>query len=140
MKRLTTVLFLAIMFAFLASCSSDSGTDPDASDLEGTWNLTEYKYISQGTSGEFDAKAAQNISLTMTVNSNGSFSVSGSFSGIPFSFSGNFNDDGTDIDDGDPNTSITLSGDTLTIEDTSETWDFGNGDEPATLRQVYVRQ
>ena len=147
MRRLFLSLITVVLVAFLASCSSDSTDPTDISNLEGTWNLTEFSIINQADPSQVVNGLNQNgttTSMSMTINSNGSYTITTTttFNGQSFTntTSGTFTEDENGIDDSDPNTSVTLNGDTLTIEDTSDTWDFGNGQVPATIRIVFQRQ
>lgn len=142
MRRLTLVFVLAFFLSLvLFGCSDDSGTNSNDSDnLTGTWKLIEFSYTSKANPSQKVDWVAEGMSLTMTIESNGNFSASGSYMGFPYSYSGHMNESDAGIDDGDDDTIITRSGNTLTITDENESYDFGNGDEPAILKQVYQKQ
>ncbi|MFQ5639741.1 MAG: hypothetical protein ACE5IR_17285, partial [bacterium] len=52
---------------------------------------------------------------------------------------GNISENNGEINVSDANTTATLSNNKLTLVTKNVTWNFGNGNEPSTLRQVYVR-
>jgi len=134
-------LFIFIIFAFLLACSDKkNSTEPSTSDLEGTWDLIKYEYQSNANPDLTFDMVEEGMDVEMTVESDGDFSMSGSYLGFPFSFSGQMNESDSGIEDNDPNSIITLDGKRLTIVLEDEEWDFGDGDEPATLTQVFQKQ
>jgi hypothetical protein len=141
--RRSMLIFVLSWFAFLivSGCSDDSGTNSnDLGNLTGTWKLVEFSYTSKANPSQKVDWVDQGMNLTMTIENNGNFSVSGNYQGFTYSYSGHFDEGNDTIDDGDANTTITMSGDLLTITDENESYDFGNGDEPAILKQVYQKQ
>lgn len=139
--KLTYSLFLIIIFAFLMACSDKKDSNgPSASDLQGKWKLTKYEYQSKANSNLKHDIIGQGIDLEMTVDSDGDFTMSGTYLGFPFSYSGQMDESDSGIEVDDPNTTVTLSGKNLTIVSDDEEWDFGNGDEPAILTQVFEKQ
>ncbi len=140
MKHLKITALSILMVCFSIISCSDSTSPDSASDLAGTWNLTQYVYQSKNNSGLQADLTQQGMQLTMTIEKNGDYTISGSYLGYPFSTSGNMNEGDDGIDDGDDDTTITRDGNTLTIVSENESWDFGNGNEAATLTQVYKKQ
>jgi len=134
------ILSTFLLFAFIG-CSDDSGSNStSASGLVGTWDMAKFEYKSKANPSLTEDLVQSGMNLSLTIKSNGDYTGSGNYLGFPYSFSGNMNEDGDSIDDGDPNTTITRSGNTLTIVDNDDSWDFGNGDEPATSTQVFEKQ
>ncbi len=143
--------FFLIMFsiALLTACGDDS-TDPNDSNnfdaFVGTWNCTEYKYISNANASlVYDFLVETGATITFRIESNGNYTASITLPGFPpQTFSGNLNsDENGDIElDSDPDIQVTINNNTLTIVDPNESWDFDNDgtNEPATARQVYTKQ
>ncbi|MCB0259154.1 MAG: hypothetical protein KDE62_05460, partial [Calditrichaeota bacterium] len=74
---------------------------------------------------------------------NCAYTMSGTVQGVPFSFSGNFSEDSNgDISADDPNTTVTVTNNTITMVSTDESWDFNEDgtDEPANLRVVMTKR
>lgn len=153
MKRMFSSFIAIMLFVFLAGCSSDSTDPSDISNLEGTWHLSSMTFINNANSSQtVDALNIQGTTtdMVMTIESNGNYTITvtitTNLTGTPQTFTstqtGNFNEEGGGIEDNDPSTTVTLSGNTLTIEDNDETYDFDNDgtDESATLRTVFQRQ
>ena len=155
-------VFLAL---FVLACSSDDDEDaqldqgPDfaISALAGTWNATTltFAYSGTGTPPEpsFYDVIAYGGSATMTVQSNGRFTLTVMPNGLPAeSFGGRmYFEDGEffaiQFDDDPPNDptyfGATLSGNTFSLNggpDTAE-WDFDDdgNDEPASVNLVFVK-
>ena len=146
-KRCAVALTLVGLLLAMPACSGDSdgdnGTNPSASQLEGTWNLTEYTYTSVADPSKTEnILQTQGISVTMTISADGSFTVTTTVAGQSFTSSGNFNENDGEVSSPDPDTTVDLNGNTLTVTSVNGTWDFGdgNGDVPATARQVYQKQ
>lgn len=151
MKLLITVSCSAlIIFLMLASCSKDaSGPEyvSPVAPLVGTWDMTEAKIISKNDPGTFfdlmDFFGIQ-LSVTIAVAPNGDYTVTVMMGGVTFdTVTGRF----ADMEDfenqmlqGDPDATLTLAGNTVTIIRDNRTFDFGNGDEPALERTVYTRR
>lgn len=142
--------FSLIIFLMLASCSKDS-TEPEVispvEPLVGTWDMTESKAISKNDPGTFfdlmDFFGIQ-LSVTIVVQPSGDYTVTIIMDGVTIATeAGKF----TDMDDfenqmsqGDPDVTVTLAGNTVTIIKDNQTFDFGNGEEPALERTVYTRR
>ncbi len=143
-----TFAILGLTLALMtSSCSSNPSSPDDANALKalaGTWKATEVIYTSKA-----DSTVSENIletmgfEYTMTIKADGSYTVTTKFQGQTFNFSGTFNEeeDGG-IGSDEPNTTVTVSGNTLTMIDTDTSWDFDKDgtEEPAILKMVFVRQ
>lgn len=145
MKKLSAIaIIMMLLLLALSGCSDDSTSPNNGISIQGTWDVTEYKYISDADpTVTFDFLTEFGASFTMTVNENGAYTMSGTVQGVPFSFSGTFTEDeGGDISADDPNTTVTVTNNTITMVSTDEEWDFdGDGtDEPANLRVVYTKR
>lgn len=142
LNKLVLTGFMIFLMMFAAGCSGSEGNGPnDISDFEGTWDLIEFVYIADRDANvREDLLATQNMSVTMTIQSSGAYTITTTVNGQSFSNSGNFNVNDNDLSSPDPNVTVTLSGNTLTVESSDEMWDFGQGSEPADLRSVYQRR
>lgn len=145
MKKLSVIAMMLIMLLVaLSSCSDDDNPTNSGISIQGTWDVTEYKYISQADpTVTFDFLTEFGASFTMTVSENGAYTMSGTVQGVPFSFSGNFSEDSNgDISADDPNTTVTVTNNTITMVSTDESWDFNEDgtDEPANLRVVMTKR
>ena len=164
MKTIPQILISSFIILFLFACSSDDGdemsnTGPafSISDLQGNWNATSVLFSYSGSEPFPDPFSydviAEGGSATLTVQSNGRFTISlqlpgggtESFSGRMYFEEGEFFAIQFDDDPPDDPTYFgeSLVGDVFTLNggpDTAE-WDFdGDGnDEPASVRLVFER-
>ena len=134
----------AVLTAFLATVAagcSDDGTGLDVVDLEGTWLATVYEYTDNANAENVvDVIQRDGASFTMTVDAAGTAStIFDDGVGGTSSDSGTLNAEGDLLTlAGDPFTAQ-RSGDTLTLEYADDSFDFGEGSVPATLRIVMTR-
>ncbi|HQU74103.1 MAG TPA: hypothetical protein PLG66_17485 [Calditrichia bacterium] len=143
MKSKLTLFMTFLMLIFAAACSDDSTGpgDLNQNDLEGTWDMTQYIYISSANSSvTADIMQLQGLGQTMVINSNGSYTLTTTVQGQSFTSSGQFGFENGVVNSPDPNTTVTLDGNTLRMETSNTSYDFGSGDEPATARLVYTRR
>lgn len=139
--------FSLIIFLMLASCSKDS-TEPEViSQVEpwvGTWDMTESKAISKNDPGTFlDLMALFQISGTVVIQPSGDYTVSIIVPGDTIIQTGQFTtlqELENQMTGGDPDVTVTFDTDMVTIIRDNQTWDFGNGEEPALERTVYTRR
>ncbi len=138
-----TLKFFSLMMALLIasfSCS-DNGTngDLDINDLEGTWDLVEYKFISQADANKVEDLLSQ-FTMNMKIDKDGNFTTTVTAQGQTFTQSGKMSTNGDNISSGDPDVTVKREGNKLIFEDTSEQHDFGSGSEAATLRTVFQKR
>lgn len=138
-----TLKFFSLIMALLItsfSCS-DSGTNGnlDINDLEGTWDLVEYKFISKADANKVEDLLSQ-FTMNMKIDKDGNFTTTVTTQGQTFTQSGKMTANGDDLSSGDPNVTIKREGNKLTFEDTGQQHDFGSGNEPATLRTVFQKR
>ena len=139
---LARTIIMTIATAFAAVACGDDGTGIEAADLEGTWNASVYEYTDNAVpQNVVDVIQRDGASFTLTVDATGVAStlfddgVGGSSSD-----SGTLSSDGTILTlAGDPFTAQ-RNGDVLTLQYTDDSFDFGSGSVPATLRIVMNRQ
>jgi len=145
----TTILLMPIAFIalLLAGCSSDStGSNIDEgafTDLVGTWDCTSYVFTSVANSNiTDDIKASQGLTYTMSIEESGAFTITISAQGIPpQTVTGQMATSASgDFETGDPGVSVSRNGNQLIFTDSDELHNFGNGNEPATLRIVYTKR
>jgi len=132
----------------LASCSKNTSEPEDISPvapLVGTWDMSESKVISKNDPGTFvDLMEFFEFSVTIVVQPNGDFTVSFTMAGATISTEAgrfaNMEDFEEQMTQGDPDNTVTIEGNTITVTRDNQTYDFGNGDEPALERTVYKRR
>ena len=135
-------VILASLVAFVVSACGDDGTGLEATDLQGTWLASVYEYTDNADAlNVVDLVQRDGASFTLTVDAAGTAStlfddgVGGSSSD-----SGTLSSDGTVLTlAGDP-FQAQRSGDVLTLSYADDSFDFGSGSVPATLRIVMNRQ
>ncbi|MFQ5602717.1 MAG: hypothetical protein ACE5HS_05560 [bacterium] len=148
MKKTITVLFLVltVMAAACSSGSSESKDEKTASKstkfaLVGTWNAKELSYVSKKDRNRTqDIKKMLNASITMTIQANGHYSYKVNMMGMTKTESGTMKRDGNRIIMDNPDFKMTLAGKTLTLTNDNQSWDFGQGKEPALSKAVFVRK
>ncbi|MCK6618947.1 MAG: hypothetical protein HUU32_13020 [Calditrichaceae bacterium] len=134
----------------LASCSKSPG-EPEfispVAPLVGTWDMTESKVISKNDPGTFfdlmDFFGIQ-LSVTIVVQPSGDYTITFMMAGVTFATEAGKFMDMEDFEEqmtqGDPDNTVTIEGNTITVTRDNQTFDFGNGEEPALERTVYTRR
>lgn len=137
----------AVLLAGCGDSNAPGGGGVTINDLVGTWQITKWEYTSTAnTSMKVDLKA-MGASATLTVQSSGAYTITGTFAGFPFSSSGTYAVQGNNIvvneadGDGPQTVPFTLNGNTWTITGLSGDWDFDDDgtDDPATLLIVFTK-
>jgi hypothetical protein len=147
----TTTILITLFFALLVSCGDDkdkNSTGPDNSSelakLVGSWNCTEYTYTNNSNPAQvYNFLAASNAAISITVESNGNFTLRITIEGTTFTQTGNFNEsDGEVTVDEDPNISVVINNNTFSVIDTDSAWDFDDdgNEESATEKIVFQKQ
>ncbi len=139
--------FVLIIFLLLTSCSKNASEPEDISPvapLVGTWDMTESKVISKNDPGTFvDMMEFFEFSASFVVQPNGECTITFIFLGVPTTMTvniANMEEFENQMTQGDPNVTVTIEENTITVIKDNQTWDFGNGDEPALERTVYTRR
>ena len=149
--RLVRTLSTTVLAAALVVGCSDS-TDPGnvgEDDLAGVWTATQFLLASTADPTVTVDRISQGGTYTLSFNADGTFSEAGLFSNPTKveSGSGTYVIQGSNLiltedDDPEPFTmAFVLSGNTLTLSSTDESFDFdGDGvEEAATLEMVFTR-
>lgn len=145
-SKVLVLLLAAIATSFIAGCSGSEGTGPDNNNgdfdaLVGDWRVTQFAYIAVSDPNlTFDLLASQGITVSMTIRSDGSYTTTTTVGGQTQTSSGQFVNTNGNFSDGDPNTTMTITSNQIIWSIANESWDFGNGFEPATLEVIYTRQ
>ncbi len=151
MKLLRTLVAPLLAVTFVVGCDDSIGPDstPEeiAAALAGTWSATSFVFTSKANSADTYDLIGEGGSFSLTITADGSYSGSFTGAGENETFSGTYVAQGTNLiltDDQDPTpdpVAFTLSGNTLTIIDDDEEFDFDDDgfDEPATLTIVLER-
>ena len=148
MKNLLSALLL-FSILFTVGCDDDDATATEDASLVGTWELTSASVVIHSTPEEtvtFDVP--NEVSITMVLADDGSYSENGTFEGEIETFSGTWSEtgnvltfvvtSGTEIDGTETwLANYTLSGDVLTLV-AEEAGDDDEDDETITLE--YARQ
>jgi hypothetical protein len=131
------------VFSALLAASCGDATGLDVEDLAGTWQAESYTFSDQsGAAASVELIATQGAAYTLTVTADGTASTI-----FNDGVGGSSSDSGTMSSDG---RTLTLAGDvfvasrsgnTLTLVDSDEEYDFGGdgSDDPATLTIVLQR-
>jgi hypothetical protein len=137
---------MASLVLALAACDDDD-TGPNPDPLVGTWAATEAEVVSVADPQISEELIGQGGTLTVEFDANGTFSMDVTFPGeAPQSITGTWSatQDILTLDwTGLPITwefDFTLVADVLTVTGADTEWDFGAGDEAATLNAVLARQ
>ncbi len=80
-----------------------------------------------------------NASISMTIKSNGQYSYKVKMMGMTKTESGTMKQDGNRVITDNPDFKMTLTGKSLTKTSDNQTWDFGEGKEPAISKAVFVK-
>lgn len=139
---------LPIVAALVFATGCEDTTGVTILDLVGTWNATKVEFVSTADATVTFDLIANGLMLSTTINSDGTYSGSFTLAGQPpDSFSGTMTVQGTTLVFTEPGeqpdtAAFTLEGNTLTITDTNEKFDFDfDGiEEDATVTTVMVRQ
>lgn len=140
-------LITASLVLALAACDDDDDTGPNQDPLVGTWAATEAEVVSVADPQTSEELIGQGGTLTVELNANGTFTMDVTFPGeAPQNITGTWSatqDILTLNWTGLPITwefDFTLVADVLTVTGADTEWDFGSGDEAATLNAVLARQ
>ncbi len=150
--RLMRTLSTTVLAAALVVGCIDS-TDPDnvsEDDLAGVWTATQFVLASTADPSVTVDMISLGGTFVLTINADGTYSEAGVFPGDPpevESGSGTYVIQGTNLiltedDDPEPFTvAFVLSGNTLTLSSTDESFDFDEDgvEEAATLEMVLTR-
>ncbi len=150
--RLMRTLSTTVLAAALVVGCNDS-TDPgnvSENDLVGVWTATQFLFTSTADPTVAVDRISQGGWFTLTFNADGTYSEAGEFPGNPTKVengSGTYVIQGTNLiltEDGEPVSStvaFVLSGNTLTLNITDESFDFDDDgvEEAATLEMVLTR-
>ncbi len=133
---------IGIAATLALGCSEATGIT--AEDLAGTWNATSIVFTNQANTAEsVDIIVRDGASFTMTVQASGSISTTfNDGQGGNSSDSGTFSSTGSSVTLGGDTYQAVRSGNTLTLTNNAEMFDFDdNGsDEPATLVATLKKQ
>ena len=145
---LSAILFLSILFT--VGCDDDDATATEDASLVGTWELTSGTVVIHSTPEETLTFTPPDVSNTLVLADDGSYSENGTFDGEIATFSGTWSatgnvltfvvTSGTEIDETETwlNT-YTLSGDVLTLVGEEE-GDEEEEEDAETITLVYARQ
>ncbi len=147
MKRVPYLLAIFVVISFSA-CSTDSPEVENKSkksisnsSMAGTWDAKEMTYTStKNPNKSLDMMNEFKTSLTMTIKTNGTYTYSAKMMGMSTNQSGTMKKDGNKITSDNPNFKMTLSGNILTLLVENQSWDFGDGREPAISKAVFKRR
>ncbi len=148
MRTLSTIVLAAVL---VVGCSDS--TDPgnvSEDDLAGVWTATQFLFTSTADPNVTLDMISQGGTFSLTINADGTYSEAGVFGGNPREVengSGTYVIQGTNLmltEDEDPEpftVAFVLSGNTLTLSATDETFDFDEDgvEEAATLEIVLTR-
>lgn len=143
-KRITTA-GAALLLLAAAACGDDEGTGTDGDTLVGTWIATSALFTSVAEpTVTADPVADGDVSLTLVVRADDTITITTLQGGVAEVDDGTIDVNGSTvaIDFAGDTTSgtIDLGGDRLELLLTSNTsFDFGSGEEAATLRLVFTR-
>jgi hypothetical protein len=145
-------LMLLLSFALLVSCGGDdkdnNSTGPNGSTelskLVGTWECIEFTYTNNNNPSQvFDFLAANNASITITVASDGNYTVRITAMGTTFTETGRFVEVNGEVTiEDEEGVTVTITDNRFTWIDPDEEWDFDNDGtmESATLKVVFQKQ
>jgi hypothetical protein len=138
---------MASLVLALVACGDDDDTGPNQDPLVGTWEATEAEVVSVADPQTSEELISQGGTLTVELNANGTFSLDVTFPGeAPQAVNGTWSatQDVLTLNwTGLPITwefDFALVADVLTVTGADTEWDFGTGDEAATLNAVLARQ
>ena len=131
----------AMMATSLAFVGCDDTTGLDADDLAGTWTAGVYEYTDNADAQNVvDVIVRDGASFTLTVDAGGNAdTLFDDGLGSTSSDSGTLNSTNTTLTLGGATFDAQRNGDLLTLMDANQSFDFGGGSTPATLRVVMSR-
>ncbi len=131
----------AMIAASLVIIGCDDTTGLDANDLRGTWLASVYEYTDNADAQNVvDIVQRDGASFTLTVDATGTAAtLFDDGLGSTSSDSGTLNSTNTTLTLGGATFDAQRNGDLLTLIDASQSFDFGSGSTPATLRVVMSR-
>ena len=143
MARRTNVLLAAALAAggILGACGSDT-TGSGLPNLVGVWTITKFEFVRVANPSTKVDLIALGGSGHVTFNSNGTWATTLTFPGLaPLTSSGTYTETATSLTLVDTSQSpsetstfaMTVSGNVRTATGGTATFDFGSGDEAATL-------
>ncbi len=140
-------LALASLLLLGAACSSDKPTGPSVSALVGTWDATQITLTSQANPSNTIDGIASGLGIELTFDASGGYTAVTTTQGIsPDTATGTATVNGNAITLTDATNEVTsgtfsVNGNTLTVHFTQGlTFDFGSGDEAATLDATLIKQ
>ncbi len=136
LRHLTTATLALIL---MTGCGDDGGTGVDPDDIAGTWTATSMLFTQVAApNATYDIIVEDVATLVVVFNAAGTYTFTFTFPPQPdenetgtYSVSGNTLTS-TPTGGVAETTEISRNGDTMTLTDDDD-WDFGAGDEPATL-------
>lgn len=143
-KRRSTAGAALLLLVALA-CGDDGGTGTDGETLVGTWVATSALFTSVAEPAvTADPVEDGDVSLTLVVRADGTITITTLQGGVAEVDDGTIDVTGSmvaiDLDGDTTSGTIDLDDDRLELLLTSNTsFDFGSGEEAATLRLVFVR-